>query len=97
MKQGKIIGRLGLTAEGYDNFVSLPYKEQLEQVYNSLSPKDYVQAEKALKGVPNGDKPSTQDSNAKSSAATIEGGSAKDSNAKPGSDKGEGKGVSKGN
>lgn len=55
MRQAKQIGGLSLTTEGYDNFVSLSGKEQLEQVYNSLSPKDYVQAEKALKGVPNGD------------------------------------------
>jgi len=35
--------------EAYDNFLSLPHKDQVEQVYESLSPKDYVLAEKILK------------------------------------------------
>lgn len=51
----KKIGNISFTTEGYEKFVSLSKKEQIQQVYNSLNPKDMVQAEKELKGVPNGD------------------------------------------
>ena len=52
MKRKKIpaVGNITFgSQEAYDNFLSLPHKDQVEQVYESLSPKDYVLAEKILK------------------------------------------------
>jgi len=52
MKRKKIpaVGNITFgSKEAYDNFLSLPHKDQVEQVYESLSPKDYVLAEKILK------------------------------------------------
>lgn len=52
----KRIGNISFgTQQAYDKFVSLSKKEQVEKVYNSLSPKDMAQAEKLLSRVPNGD------------------------------------------
>lgn len=56
MKKTKQIGGLSFGSdEAYNNFLSLPYAKQLEQVTNSFSPKSEEDAVKALKGVRNGD------------------------------------------
>lgn len=49
------IGSISMTKEGYAKFTKKSKKEQLEEVYNSLYPKSYPEAEKLLKNVPNGD------------------------------------------
>lgn len=49
------IGNISFSDNGYKTFISKSKKEQLEKVYNSLSPKDYKEAEKLLKDVPNSD------------------------------------------
>lgn len=48
------IGTVSFSKLGYEDFIKLPKKEQLEQIYNSLAPKCYKQADKLLKDVPNG-------------------------------------------
>lgn len=51
-----MIGKtIGMDAESYKKFVSLSKEEQVNKVYNMLSPKNMEQAEELLKHVPNGD------------------------------------------
>lgn len=49
------VGPISFTEAGYKEFTQKSKKEQIEQVYNSLNPKDYKKAEKLLTHVPNGD------------------------------------------
>jgi len=78
------IGGISFTQEGYENFVTLTRKEQFEQVYNSLNPRDEVVADKALKNVPNGDISSGNDSKDSASTTEVKTGSTKADTKKPG-------------
>lgn len=58
------IGTVSFSKLGYEDFITKPKKEQIEQIYNSLAPKCYKQAEKLLKDVPNGNISSGDDKTA---------------------------------
>lgn len=80
--------------EAYNNFLSLPYKEQLKQVTASFSPQDEAAAVKALKGVSNGDSSGTkQEATANNTANVAEGNAASDSSATTTINTGKGKGT----
>lgn len=48
------IGPISFTEKGYEKFTALTKDEQIEKVYNSLSPKDRKRAEQLLKDIPHG-------------------------------------------
>lgn len=48
------IGPISFTEKGYEKFITLTKEEQIEKVYNSLSPKDRKRAEQLLKDIPHG-------------------------------------------
>lgn len=48
------IGTVSFSKLGYEDFITKTKKEQIEQIYEGLTPKCYKQAEKLLKDVPNG-------------------------------------------
>lgn len=89
MKSRKVGGISFGSEEAYQKFLSLGKNEQVERVYNSLSPKDRNEAERLLKNVPNGDKDSTgrAESDKKDKAATTGGGGKTGNSKKPASDK----------
>lgn len=87
MKKSKRIGGISFTTEGYENFVTLSSKEQFEQVYNSLNPRDEAVAKQALKNVPNGDISKGNGTQDKSITTEVTDGSGKANTAKPGNNK----------
>lgn len=48
------IGNISFTEKGYEKFTALTREEQVEKVYNSLSPKDRKRAEQLLTHIPHG-------------------------------------------
>lgn len=87
MKKPKKIGNLSFTQEGWDKFQTLTSDKQKEQVYDSLSPKDMVQAEKLLKDVPNGDSSAEVKANTGDKANRPSGGNKKADTEKPATDR----------
>lgn len=74
------IGTVSFSKLGYEDFITKPKKEQIEQIYNSLAPKCYKQAEKLLKDVPNGNISSGDDKTTTEVIAIgVEAGGSKDS------------------
>jgi len=55
MAKSRKIGGISMTAEAYENFVSLPKQEQIKQVADSLNPKSERRAKEILSRIPHGD------------------------------------------
>lgn len=87
MAKTRKIGGISFSAEGYEKFVSLSKEEQIEQVYNSLNPKDRVQAEELLSRIPNGDSSGVTAKDTWNKPARPSGGSPKGNNAQSQADK----------
>lgn len=79
----KKIGNRWFTPAEWKEFVSLGKKEQVEQIYNSLSPKDMAMAENLLKGIENGDSKGRTEETKSNNAATASRGKSQANNAKP--------------
>lgn len=87
MAKVKQIGGISFSEAAFDKFKTLTYEKQKEQVYNSLSPKDMVMAEKLLKDVPNGDSSAEVKANTGDKSNRPSGGNKKADTEKPATDK----------
>jgi hypothetical protein len=81
------VANRSMDQEQYDKFVSLSKKEQVNMVYEGMSPKNIEAAEEALKDVPNGDITSRNDSKSGKASAAVGDNGGKGDTSKPGADK----------
>lgn len=81
----KKIGNTSFTESGYNKFVSLTRKQQVKRLQGNGSFLSDAQAEKLLKGIPNGDIGSGNDKQATGAPTGNTGGGGRPDTAKPAS------------